>query len=266
MVDARSVEAEQAATTLLLGSTSTGGVSSDSPTITIKPIEMKGAIRRKLHAFEVKEVDGNKWAGKVMMSNDSSQELPQHHHQQQQSSASGTSRQMDVPGKYSDKVHCTMMTEAFAPPVMALLPAGQQAAAACRVCDEGYNACLKPLNCYNCGYLMCPDCAEDLWPRSMLPASYVLNCRGEEGEEPDTVRTCIPCNKLMEKLVYALKAGDLETVQRVHATGNINLYQPFALHPDAPFAVSSCLRLEQQFTKAHPWAFHVLMVCFAIFC
>jgi hypothetical protein len=52
------------------------------------------------------------------------------------------------------------------------------------------------------------------------------------------VRICKTCDNLMNKLVAALKAGDLPLVKSLHLTGNVNLHNPFTVFPDAPYAVS----------------------------
>ncbi|KAJ1424149.1 hypothetical protein B484DRAFT_305059, partial [Ochromonadaceae sp. CCMP2298] len=116
--------------------------------------------------------------------------------------------------------------EACAPPLWA----SSANARTCSSCAEAFTPYLPALNCHNCGVVVCGDCSDELWTRAMLPDTFF-------NPKEDKPRTCTHCNDLCDELFYALKAGDLEHVRALHASGNVNLYQPFALHTDAPYAV-----------------------------
>jgi hypothetical protein len=133
---------------------------------------------------------------------------------------------VQIDGIFVNKEQCAAHAEACAPPLWD----SSATARTCFVCDEAFNSYLVALNCHNCGRVVCADCSDELWLRSMLPDTFY-------NPKEDRPRTCTPCNDLSDQLFYSLKAGDLEEVQRLHASGNVNLHQPFALHQDAPYAV-----------------------------
>ena len=128
---------------------------------------------------------------------------------------------------FESKAQCEAITAAYAPPVMA----DSKKKTACKVCEEAFNKYLKPEHCHNCGQMVCADCSDESWPRSMLPHTYFSEKKGK-------ARVCSACNQLMEKLVTALKAGNMDEVIVLHEIGNVNFHFPLTIYPDAPYPVS----------------------------
>lgn len=134
---------------------------------------------------------------------------------------------VSVKGVYPSRQHCKAVAVANAPPRWATKAKNSL----CGICEEAFNKYLKPENCSNCGQLVCADCSDENWPLNMVPESFC--------DKKTTPRVCAACNVLMEKTVAALKAGDLELVQLLHQTGNVNFHNQYSIFADAPYAVSS---------------------------
>lgn len=178
----------------------------------MKVEEIRGHVRRTSMHYEVYETSDHMWAGKVT--------LPAN------PLTSTIETLVTLRGTYATREQCVSITAANAPPVRV----EAQKNSTCRVCEEAFNKYLKAEHCNNCGQLVCMDCSDESWPATMFPYTFV--------ERKTKPRACSACTHLMEKFVAALKAGDLDQAKTLVETGNVNLYFPFSVYPDAPYPVS----------------------------
>jgi len=178
----------------------------------MKVEDIRGQVRRTSMPFEVYETSDHTWAGKVT--------LPAN------PITTTIETVVTLRGTYPTREQCVSITSAYAPPVWV----EAQKNSTCRVCEEAFNKYLKVEHCNNCGQLVCMDCSDESWPATMFPYTFV--------ERKTKPRACSACTHLMEKLVAALKAGDLDQVTALVETGNVNLHFPFSVYPDAPYPVS----------------------------
>eukprot|EP00598_Pedospumella_elongata_P002210 CAMPEP_0184970710 /NCGR_PEP_ID=MMETSP1098-20130426/3076_1 /TAXON_ID=89044 /ORGANISM="Spumella elongata, Strain CCAP 955/1" /LENGTH=1410 /DNA_ID=CAMNT_0027492679 /DNA_START=68 /DNA_END=4303 /DNA_ORIENTATION=+ len=174
--------------------------------------DIKGIVRRTTLPSEVLETSDHSWNGKVTIPANPILGLPQ--------------VVETLKGMFESKAQCEAITAAYAPPVMA----DSKKKTACKVCEEAFNKYLKPEHCHNCGQMVCADCSDESWPRSMLPHTYFSEKKGK-------ARVCSACNQLMEKLVTALKAGNMDEVIALHEIGNVNFHFPLTVYPDAPYPI-----------------------------
>lgn len=90
----------------------------------------------------------------------------------------------------------------------------------CHVCKTKFAFLKRACHCRNCGVCVCKDCTL-LWPGKMLPETY--NFKRES-----SVNICKSCDWLCSEFRLALLAGDYDHALALYATGNINVYNPFA--------------------------------------
>lgn len=122
------------------------------------------------------------------------------------------------------------LCECYAPPVwMSKQTVGQ--GNVCTLCQVSFSMFSQPHHCRNCGYLICGQCSDKIWPGSMLPETF------HDDEAHKMVRVCHACHCLADLFVVALCQGDYQTVRALYASGNINLHQPYAVYTHHAYPV-----------------------------
>jgi len=108
--------------------------------------------------------------------------------------------------------------EQYAPPRMHSFDDYSQ----CHICKKSFNKVIRrPCHCHNCGVCVCTKCTEN-WPAVMMPITFTLVKRRRQ------YRVCYACDWLSSAFRVALLNGDLDKIEQLHGTGNINLRVPFA--------------------------------------
>lgn len=122
------------------------------------------------------------------------------------------------------------LCECYAPPIwMSKQTIGQ--GNVCTLCQVSFSMFSQPHHCRNCGYLICGQCSDKIWPGSMLPETF------HDDEPHKMVRVCHACHCLADLFVVALCQGDYQTVRALYASGNINLHQPYAVYAHHAYPV-----------------------------
>lgn len=122
------------------------------------------------------------------------------------------------------------LCECYAPPVwMSKQTVGQ--GNVCTLCQVSFSMFSQPHHCRNCGYLICGQCSDKIWPGSMLPETF------HDDEPHKMVRVCHACHCLADLFVVALCQGDYQTVRALYASGNINLHQPYSVYAHHAYPV-----------------------------
>lgn len=122
------------------------------------------------------------------------------------------------------------LCECYAPPVwMSKQTVGQ--GNVCTLCQVSFSMFSQPHHCRNCGYLICGQCSDKIWPGSMLPETF------HDDEAHKMVRVCHACHCLADLFVVALCQGDYQTVRALYASGNVNLHQPYAVYTHHAYPV-----------------------------
>eukprot|EP01040_Poterioochromonas_malhamensis_P012402 gene12402-13559_t len=120
---------------------------------------------------------------------------------------------------------CNDLCESMAPPVWASKDEFKD----CSICRLKFSMFNKGHHCRNCGYLVCMNCSDKIWPSNMVPITY--------HSDEKMVRVCHSCHYLTEMFVTALRDGDEVMAKTIYASGNINLYNPFTVYSNYAYAV-----------------------------
>jgi hypothetical protein len=144
------------------------------------------------------------------------------------------SPQGDRPGmvvlKLPADIRAVKLCESMAPPVWSG-DGDVMKCVSCKVSPGVFN----PLHhCRNCGYFVCEDCSDKIWPSSMLPDTFHNN--------ESVVRVCDSCHILMELFADALRRGDVKAAFAIFHTGNVNLRRPFLIYKSRDYPIHSAVR------------------------
>jgi hypothetical protein len=108
--------------------------------------------------------------------------------------------------------------EQYAPPRMHSFDDYSQ----CHICKKSFNKVIRrPCHCHNCGVCVCTKCTEN-WPAAMMPITFTMVKRRRQ------YRVCYACDWLSSAFRAALLSGDMNKIEQLHGTGNVNLRVPFA--------------------------------------
>lgn len=92
----------------------------------------------------------------------------------------------------------------------------------CHICKKSFNKVIRrPCHCYNCGVCVCTKCTET-WPSVMLPITFTMTKKRRQ------YRVCLACDWISNTFRLALLSGDIDKIDQLHSTGNLNLRVPFA--------------------------------------
>ena len=120
---------------------------------------------------------------------------------------------------------CVDLCESMAPPCWA----GKDECKECNLCNVRFSMFNKGHHCRNCGYVVCLNCSDKIWPSSMIPQTY--------HNEEKMVRVCHSCHYLQEMFIQALRDGDEQMVRAIYASGNVNLYNPLTVYANWAYPV-----------------------------
>jgi hypothetical protein len=92
----------------------------------------------------------------------------------------------------------------------------------CHICKKSFNKVIRrPCHCHNCGVCVCTKCTEN-WPAVMMPVTFTMVKRRKQ------YRVCYACDWLSSAFRVALLSGDMDKIEQLYGTGNVNLRVPFA--------------------------------------
>lgn len=188
--------------------------------------------RRNLQPYFCEQV-GNKWRATIV--------LKQFKLKKNENSPQGSRPDQAALGDCVSEEVCRDLCESFAPPAWAEKGAAENSS--CTLCKVAFTMFSKPHHCRNCGYLVCTQCSDKLWPSSMVPSTYHNNEK--------IVRVCHSCHFLTEQFIVALRKGDFNLVRTLYSSGNINLHQPYTAYVASAYAVSvnDCLLCISESTR-----------------
>jgi hypothetical protein len=174
--------------------------------------------RRKYLTYRVIQHNDGKWLGIIS--------LKQTQLKRNEPSPQGNRPETITLGPCQTREICVDLCESMAPPTWS----GKDDCKECTVCATRFTMFNKGHHCRNCGFLVCTSCSDKIWPSIMIPPTY--------HNEEKIVRVCHTCHYLTELFVAALRDGDETMVRTIYASGNINIYNPFACYANSAYAVS----------------------------